>query len=414
MGAPPTDRVAAYIDPAVASELAELQATGSGGRAQAVYRHGIRIFELAKASGGRLTEEEAGRALSDAALATGLGAKETAGHLRRALRDAKPDRRLLELVREEEERERSTGRSPKRRPRATAAARAPSPAPEPRRILPEPGKHITTGHVFVEGLEAPAGYVRAARVWQRKPGKGGREPESLRVAEEGDGPIRPHPADVTAAWVAALPIGEPMMLGGKPRPGIDWAEVARLDLARVWPEGGDHGLPAGFEYRRRKGYRVALPLVNVKGELTSLKLRTVEKREQARGPWVPWLQHAEDFKPGAIKRLVFACPVARAMLRGEGRPEQVVITEGGPAWLAWASHRSREGVAVFGVFGGAWSAGIAQALPPSACVTIDTDDDGAGLTYAKKIETTIREHQPRARLIRSKRLAQEAKGHPNG
>jgi hypothetical protein len=74
-------------------------------------------------------------------------------------------------------------------------------------------------------------------------------------------------------------------------------------------------------------------------------------------------------------------------------PLRIVIAEGEPDWLTWATNRpldSRKPLfGVLGIIAGAWCAELAARIPSGAHVIIRTDHDRAGEKYADDIIATL-------------------------
>lgn len=198
------------------------------------------------------------------------------------------------------------------------------------------------------------------------------------------GPAFPPRLDVAVLYAGAQSVeGEPRVvshLGGRPRPGISVAGVVEHDLARVLPPCGVDGfeLPTWCADWRVRGCRLVLPLHDHHGELRSLRARRVvgagDRKELA----------PLGFTTAG---LVLANPTALAMLRGEAKPKALVVTEGVPAHLAWASHHGD--VACIGIAAGAWTADFARRVPRETVVILDTDCDETGLKYARQVAETF-------------------------
>jgi len=258
--------------------------------------------------------------------------------------------------------------------------------------------------------------------------RGGDNPTSLRVwptgswsdarANTGGG------AKEYARTVAGLSLPDFMasFFGGSPvvakpsRPKRYLTNVELSAFARATlPIGTEH---AGIAWMERRGIIKALP-------------RLIEKRiassihADASLPWwaktkkqAPWAEahrivvglfdaggvmrsvHArrvvevDDIKtasPAGITTsgLVMADRPARALLRGEDGPRDILITEGIASWLAAAGSPSAEGRAVFGILSGGWCEGHASRLPDGAKIIIDVDHDKAGDAYADHILSTL-------------------------
>jgi len=67
----------------------------------------------------------------------------------------------------------------------------------------------------------------------------------------------------------------------------------------------------------------------------------------------------------------------------------VLITEGVPDFLTWATHT--DAYVTFGIIAGSWIRGFAECIPPDVRVLIRTHDDDAGHKYAQRIGETLRD-----------------------
>ena len=85
--------------------------------------------------------------------------------------------------------------------------------------------------------------------------------------------------------------------------------------------------------------------------------------------------------------LVLANGHAVRMLRRAARPDLVIVTEGEPAYLAWAAAHPR--AAVIGIGSGWWTPQHADAVPDGARVVLATDHDPAGERYAAQVARTL-------------------------
>lgn len=156
---------------------------------------------------------------------------------------------------------------------------------------------------------------------------------------------------------------------------------------------GSGAAPGG---RLRTGW--CFRIFDADGALCSLQARSVES----------------DPKPGEkaanptgahVAGLVFADGLALQLLRGERtEPTDVVIVEGAPDYLTWATRWGTDGAledapAVFGVVAGSWRGAQGQALgrriPSGSRVVIRTHHDAAGDRYAEEICKTLRHCQVR-------------------
>jgi hypothetical protein len=115
---------------------------------------------------------------------------------------------------------------------------------------------------------------------------------------------------------------------------------------------------------------------------------------------VPDAKPAKSLAPAGVRvaGMVMACPLGVQLLGGNvptwWRSRIVVIAEGEPDWLTWASRQpeaNEDGPAVFGVESGAWTPDIAARIPDGVTVVIRTHLDDAGDRYAAKIAGTLRD-----------------------
>jgi hypothetical protein len=203
----------------------------------------------------------------------------------------------------------------------------------------------------------------------------------------------PH-AEVTEVWSLARPVEGHVTalqnLGGKPRPGIDWRRVGAQDLARVLVRGAaDH-----VAWARPFGGRLLIPTYDAQGDVASFKARAIRAEQQPKE-----LSPASQFTENA--GAVFACPRARWMLRaGEGSADYVrsnglVIVEGAPRWLAWATRfelDADDAPPVIGIFSGAWRPAFARRVPKGTRVLVVTDADDAGDRYFEAVRASLATH----------------------
>jgi hypothetical protein len=91
--------------------------------------------------------------------------------------------------------------------------------------------------------------------------------------------------------------------------------------------------------------------------------------------------------------IIMADAAAQQILRGERRdPCDVLIAEGGPDFLAWAtrwSDAAENAPAVFSVLAGSWTEAIAERVPDGSRVLVATHEDESGDEYARKVCETL-------------------------
>jgi hypothetical protein len=175
---------------------------------------------------------------------------------------------------------------------------------------------------------------------------------------------------------------------------LDAGAVEDFDLARALPLAVRLPEWAGSRWQTwgEAGYRLLLPMFDSLGVMRSLRARRVVAGE---GP--------KNLAPAGYRTggLVMADALGRVLLTSGKRPEgwpdgvplRIVVAEGEPDFLTWATRFSdadEAAPAVLGVVSGGWTDGIADRLPDGARVTIRTDHDKAGERYAHGIRTTLR------------------------
>ncbi len=130
-------------------------------------------------------------------------------------------------------------------------------------------------------------------------------------------------------------------------------------------------------------YLAIIPLYDSAGELRGVRGASI-----ARGVLPDGMPKRLAPMGGGPKGLVMACPTARAMLGGNARPGRILIAEGEPDFLTWAT-KGLDDVATIGIVAGSWTPDIAARLPDGAEVLIRTDPDGPGDKYAEYIYETL-------------------------
>jgi hypothetical protein len=209
-------------------------------------------------------------------------------------------------------------------------------------------------------------------------------------------PVWPDAGEVAALWAACAPVTTDAeasaYLDGR---AIDAGLVESLDLARVLPQ----VLPTGARMPRwawcggwwpARGYRLIVPVFDATGTMRSLRAWTFAADA-----------HAKRVAPvgHTTAGLVMADTIAREVLTTGRKPAwlgdarlEVVISEGEPDWLTWAtagSDASESRPAVIGVVGSAWSADIAARIPDGARVAVRTHHDEPGQKYAADIIASL-------------------------
>lgn len=124
------------------------------------------------------------------------------------------------------------------------------------------------------------------------------------------------------------------------------------------------------------GHRLIVPMLDAMGELRSVRAgRVVNGDTPKRLP------------PGGHKasELVMADELGAAMLRGTFAPDRVVVVEGEPDFLTWATRTKPTPTAVIGIVSGSWSDAFVERFPIGAEVYVRTDHDRAGEAYAQSV-----------------------------
>lgn len=139
------------------------------------------------------------------------------------------------------------------------------------------------------------------------------------------------------------------------------------------------------------GHRIVLPVFDCDGQWRSVRAIQVDARHAPDAP--------KRLPPGGYSAvgLVLATPAAVNMLRGAHAPERIIIVEGEPDFLTWASRGSEH--AVLGVFSGSWSGQFAKKIQDGATVVLRVHRDDAGDKYAAEVARTLANRE--VRLLRA-------------
>lgn len=207
-------------------------------------------------------------------------------------------------------------------------------------------------------------------------------------------PGYPPAAELAAVLDACVAIAEDAdacaMLTGR---GLDVERIDELRLAYVLPLGAH--VPPWAASWQRSGHRVIVPVVDALGVVRSVRA------------WRLTSEQPKRVAPRGFRAtgLVYACPFARAVLAsnldGFPSPLRVIIAEGEPDSITWATRFSdadEDAPVVLGVVAGAWSAELARRVPDGAHVVVRTHHDRAGDAYADAVAKTLRE---RCRVLRA-------------
>jgi hypothetical protein len=219
----------------------------------------------------------------------------------------------------------------------------------------------------------------------------------------------PPPNELAALWGACVPCGlddEVSALLARHGLCAEWVDdfhLARALLPTV-------SLPAWASFRRARpsrvswiesGHRLLVPIVDALGRMRSVRAWCVRDCD---------VDDPKRVSPAgyAYRHLVLACGQGVALLSGRweelgGQPRpRVVITQGEPDFLTWATRSSDAAESVpivLGVFAGAWSDAFARRIPDGARVFVRTHHDAAGDACAEAIWRSL---EGRAAVHRSR------------
>jgi len=201
-------------------------------------------------------------------------------------------------------------------------------------------------------------------------------------------PGYPPVAEVEALAAAATPVtddaGVSTWLSSR---GLNLPAVARLGLAHALPE--ESPLPPWARRGRfswaASGHRLLVPLWGAHGHITSFRARSIVCGGEACAERSIKALAPAGFSVGG---LLMANSTAIHLLRDGRRPARVVITEGEPDFLTWAT-RCQKDDAVLGVVSGSWTNEIANRIPTGTRVIVRTHHDSEGDAYAGKIHRSV-------------------------
>jgi hypothetical protein len=206
-------------------------------------------------------------------------------------------------------------------------------------------------------------------------------------------PSRPRPdvAEVAELWARCVPVyqddGVASWLESR-RFAVD--HVADTDLCRALPEGADvprwASGPGGLW--PETGHRLVFRAHGPDGVASSLRARCivadVAPAQKA---------FAAAAGMGSARGLCLADAVGVQMLQGAARPGRVFVAEGETSFLRAVLARDMTpalaGLAVLGVWAGAWTPDLSARVPAGVPVVVGTDNDGAGDRYARAVSVVL-------------------------
>jgi len=208
-----------------------------------------------------------------------------------------------------------------------------------------------------------------------------------------DPPAYPLVAEVLTVWRQSTPVSEDKQacdyLHSR---AIDPDTVDLFGLARALPREAEVpkwarcGLPWPLS-----GHRLLVPMFDADGAMRGIRARSLGPSGQGpKGAAPAGFSTVGLVMADAVGRVVLATGKTPGWFESEAL--DVVITEGEPDFLTWASAISdanRRPPAVLGVVASAWSSAIAARLPDGARVAIRTHRDPAGEKYALQIQKTL-------------------------
>lgn len=158
---------------------------------------------------------------------------------------------------------------------------------------------------------------------------------------------------------------------------LDGSEVVRALSPRT-------KLPSWARYQGatwvETGHRLVVPMFDATGAMRSVRAcRIVDGESPKRLP-------PAGHKASA---LVMLCPLGVALFRGTFSASRVVISEGEPDFLLWASETGIAATVRVGIVSGSWTTPIAMRFAPGVEVAVRTDPDDAGDRYAKEIGASL-------------------------
>ena len=222
-------------------------------------------------------------------------------------------------------------------------------------------------------------------------------PAAPKVPERDLPPEYPPADEVAALWAEARPVREvepvrDFLVGRGLRP---WGRaLIAADLARALPL--STAWPSWWPARRAATWRLVVQAWDARGELRSLHARAVVPPPVVEGRALPKVLWPKGYES---RELLFACPEAQALLRGEPSPGlfSLVVAEGLTDWLtlaSWAQHVGAgraDRVAVIGGTSGAWGALSQAILPADLDVVVAVDEDATGDRYLLEIADALGE-----------------------
>jgi len=200
----------------------------------------------------------------------------------------------------------------------------------------------------------------------------------------------PPEGEVATLWSAAVPLrDDARACAWCDQRGLDVDAIELMNLARAMP--ANALLPRWARFRGESwtitGHRIIMPVADAHGAMRSVRaIRVMDcdlpKRLPPAGHRASGLVLAD-----AGARLVLARRLADLP-----SPVRIVVVEGEPDYLTWATRFSdadEDAPVVIGVVSGAWTPEIAARIPDDSRVAVWTHHDPAGDRYAADIAGTL-------------------------
>jgi hypothetical protein len=204
---------------------------------------------------------------------------------------------------------------------------------------------------------------------------------------------RPYPpaGELRALWESGSPIAsDPQASDYYRARGLDVERLDALDLVRVI--GRDLPIWAAYGGRswQRTGHRTIVPVYDHQG-----RLRSVRAVRVTYGGDIPKRLPPAGYRAAG---LIMATSGAQDLLAGSVKHAKLLICEGEPDYLTWASEPGQV-LPLFGIVSGSWTGNMSARIADGTEVLLLTHNDNAGDAYAKEINLTIGH---RCKVLRAK------------
>jgi len=147
------------------------------------------------------------------------------------------------------------------------------------------------------------------------------------------------------------------------------------------------------------GYQAIFPLYNPQGKLTSVRARWVSYQKP--------LSKVINPSGCEVQGTILADRQALAILQEKPLDDYdgyIVITEGDPDYLSWATRNKENTFATFGVFSGSWNNDFASKIPEHSKVVVATHYDNDGEKYFRQIFDSLKDRNVKVYRSNNKHL----------